>query len=94
MRTLGRKKLRARKLQDQLVEVQDKQVQRSLLRLECLKIAANQAKSNLQNLNKKRINLNKKPSASLLLAISRTNRSLDLAVEQFQNENFNLYHYQ
>ena len=94
MRTLGRKKLRANKLYHQSVEVQDERVQRSLLRLECMKIAANQATSNLQNLNKKKSNLKKQPSASLVHSISKANHDLSHAIDQFKIEKNKLYHYQ
>ena len=94
IRTLNRKQIRVKKLQEHNQQVKDERIQRSLLRLECKKIAAIQVKAKIQTLNTNGSKLKKKPSASLLRSISKANHNLSHAVEQFKIESYKLYHYQ
>ena len=94
IRTLNRKQIRVKKSQEQKEQLKDERVQRSLLRLECKKIAAIQVKTKIQTLNTNRSKLKKKPSASLVCSISKANHDLSHAVEQFKIESYKLYHCQ
>ena len=93
-RHLCTSKLRTKHLEQENIQIKNNCVDRSFLRLDCKKLAADQAMTYVKLLEEKLANLKKKPTKSFIQNLSMAKHNLELANKCSRIERYKLCHCQ